>query len=204
MHPSPQPPPRQDESPRLPDRATVRLFRPEEAEFLADVYRDSVRAMGPQAYSPEQVAMWARYPEDISEFQVRMAAGLTLVAEVGNRIVAFGQLEPCDHLALLYCRGCAARQGLGSRIYLTLEAHAFANGVTEIRTEASRISRPFFAKHGFVLCEVERVMRHGVEFERFRMKKRRAGAPSQGVGGAGPERPGTQEMGAGGSARGGT
>ena len=47
-----------------------------------------------------------------------------------------------------------------------------AKGVTEIHTEASRISRPFFEKHGYFLVEIEHVIRFDVEFERFRMTKK--------------------------------
>ena len=103
-----------------------------------------------------------------------MSGGLTLLAEVEDRIVAFGQLEPDDHLALLYCRGSASRRGFCSQIYRTLETYAFSKGVQDILTEASRISRPFFEKHGFLVREVEHAVHRGVQFERFRMTKIRA------------------------------
>jgi len=151
----------------------IRAFKEDDTIALAEVYRDAVHSLGPQAYSREQVAMWARFSENLADFKVNVSRGLTLVAEVDDRLMAFGQLDPIDHVALLYCRGCAARQGLGSHMYCALEAHAFSNGVAEIRTEASRISRPFFEKHGFVLRETEHIVRFGVEFERFRMTKNR-------------------------------
>ena len=151
----------------------IRSFITRDAEVLAEVYRDAVRVIGPQAYTPEQVAAWARYPDDLEEFRSRMSRGLTLVAEERDRVVAFGQIEPDDRLAFLYCRGCVSRKGIGSQLYRALEAHAFAKGVSGIHTEASRISRPFFEKHGYAVLEIEHVVRYGVEFERFRMSKKR-------------------------------
>ena len=152
----------------------VRAFIKRDAEALAEVYRDAVRSIGPQAYTPEQVGTWALYPEDLEEFRSRLSRGFTLVAEEGKEVVAFGQLEPDDHLAFLYCRGSVSRKGVGSQLYVALEAQAVAKGVSEIHTEASRISRPFFEKHGYSVVEIERVVRHGVEFERFRMSKKLA------------------------------
>ena len=151
---------------------TLRSFTPGDAEALADVYRDAVRGIGPQAYSGVQVAAWALYPDDLEEFRLRMSRGLTLVAEEGARLIAFGQLEPDDHLSFLYCSSTHARRGIASVIYSALESHAVARGVAEIRAEASRISRPFFESKGYAVIGIERVIRHEMEFERFRMLKK--------------------------------
>jgi putative acetyltransferase len=155
----------------LAKKPMLRSFNPEDAEPLAEVYRDAVRTIGPQAYTEQQVNAWALYPDDIDEFRARLSRGLTLVAEDEGRVVAFGQLEPDDHLAFIYCSGSHCRRGIGSAIYRELEAHAFQKDVVRIHTEASRISRPFFSKHGYEDIEVETAVRFGVEFERFRMAK---------------------------------
>ena len=149
----------------------IRPFVSSDVEALARVYRDAVRTIAPQAYTAEQVSAWALFPDDIDDFSMRMGRGVTLVAEEAGHIVAFGQFEPDDHLDFLYCCGDASRKGIGSAIYRVLEAHAMTKGVLEIHTEASRISRPFFEKHGYLVVEVEHVIRFDVEFERFRMTK---------------------------------
>jgi putative acetyltransferase len=159
----------------------LRSFKPEDAEALAAICRDAVRVIGPQAYTAPQVDAWARYPEDMAEFRARMSRGLTLIAEEKGEPVAFGQLDPDDHLAFLYCRGSRCRAGIGSAIYDVLEAHAESKGVVAIHTEASRISRAFFEKKGYVLVEIERVIRSNVEFERFRMTKNKKTNQSPGT-----------------------
>ena len=123
------------------------------------------------AYSEEQVLMWASYPASGEDFRERLARGGVLVTKVAGEVVAFGQLEPADHVAFLYCKGAFARRGLASALYAQMEAQARAAGVVSMHTEASRISRAFFEKHGFSVAEVERVVRLGVEFERFKMRK---------------------------------
>ncbi len=66
----------------------LRAFLPSDAEPLARVYRDAVRGLGVQAYTPAQVEVWALYPDDLAEFGGRLARGVTLVAEVAGRVVA--------------------------------------------------------------------------------------------------------------------
>lgn len=150
---------------------TIRPYHPEDTDTLAEVYRDAVRGIGPQAYCPEQIAMWSAWPDNREEFVTCLALGLTLVAEPDGRVVALGQLHPVNHVVLLYCSTAHARQGIATALYARLEEHAFAAGVTEITTNASRISRPFFEKQGYVVVKVESAHRSGVEFERFKMLK---------------------------------
>jgi putative acetyltransferase len=152
-------------------QTVIRKYAPRDAERLASVYRDAVSSLGPQAYSPRQIAVWAAYPEDIEEFRDRLGRGQTLVAEVAGEITAFGQLDPADHIAFLYCRGDQSRKGIGSAIYRALEQFAFSQGTSNLDTDASRISRPFFEKHGYCVSHIEHVVRYGVDFERFKMTK---------------------------------
>ncbi len=155
---------------------TLRPYDRPDAEALAQVYRDAANIIGRQAYDADQVRVWALYPDDIEEFRSRLARGLTLVALADNATVAFGQLEPDDHIAFIYCASAYARRGIASAIYDRLEAHALTRGVTILTTDASRISRPFFEEKGFKVIEIEHAIRLGVPFERFRMSKPIVGA----------------------------
>jgi putative acetyltransferase len=159
----------------------LRPFEPADAVRLADVYRDAVRSVAPKLYTPEQVAAWASWPDDLAAFRDKIAAGTTLVAAEGGDILAFGQLEPDDHLSLLYCRGAHCRRGIATALCDSLEAIAWARGVTAIRTEASWISRPFFERRGYRLIEIENLLFGGVAFDRSRMSKARSGAAGPGA-----------------------
>jgi putative acetyltransferase len=150
---------------------TIRPFVPRDAAELADVLRDSIRGLGAVAYTPGQIEAWARYPEDLEEFRVKLSGGITVVAEQDGCVVAFGQLNPADHVEFLYCRTSHARRGIASRIHHDLEAVARATGAVFLRTEASRVSRPFFEALGYRLEQVEQVERCGEILERFRMSK---------------------------------
>lgn len=149
----------------------LRPYDRSDAAALAAVYRDAASVIGRQAYDAEQVRVWSLYPDDIEEFRTRLARGLTLVAQADESVAAFGQLEPDDHIAFIYCASAYARRGFASAIYDRLEAHARTQGASILTTDASRISRPFFEKQGFKVTAIEHTLRSGVQFERFRMCK---------------------------------
>jgi putative acetyltransferase len=150
---------------------TLRECNDRDAEAVARVFRDAVLMTGLEGYSPAQVDAWARAADDRPAFAARLRRGVTLVAELGGSIVAFGQLDTIDHLDMIYCQPAQGRRGISSAIHAELERRARKCGVKAIHAEASKISRRFFEKHGYSAVEVERVVRFGSEFERFKMRK---------------------------------
>lgn len=155
----------------------IRRYRPKDAEALVAVFRSAVRGTGSTVYGPEQVNAWANFPPDLEAFRAALARGLTLVAEVGGTVAAFGQVYPEDHVEYLYTAAKYNRSGLGGALYARLEEEARTHRVRRLTTKASLISRPFFEKAGFRVTKEEAVERGGVTFRRFRMEKRLA--PSQ-------------------------
>ena len=152
-----------------------RCYNSNDLDAVAEVYRDAVCGLGINAYSKEQVDMWASFTEE-TQFKQQLSKGFTIVAEMkeGTDIVAFAQLEPINHIALLYTKASHASKGIGAEICTILEKHALSFGVTMITTHASKIARPFFEKLGYNLVEAEMVNRNGVLFERFKMRKQLA------------------------------
>lgn len=149
----------------------LRDYLTSDAEAVAELYRDSVIGIGASAYDAQQITVWSSYPEAIEEFRNLLSLGLTLVAVEDSQLVAFGQLNPLDHIAFLYTASHFARRGYATEIYKRLEAHAVEQGVNCLHTEASRISKHFFLKMGFHIVETELTERKGVQFERFKMDK---------------------------------
>lgn len=150
----------------------LRRFRAGDLAGVIAVFRSAVRGTGPTAYDAGQVAVWARFPEDRAAFGAALARGVTIVAERGGTIVAFGQLYPEDHIEYLYTDARYNRTGLGSAIHARLEDSARAAGTRRLTTKASLISRSFFEKAGFTVTKEEEIERGGVRFRRFRMAKR--------------------------------
>ncbi len=151
---------------------SVRPCTASDTAALAAVYRESVHALGPLAYNASQVKAWARFADNLSALRDQLLAGVTLVVEWRNNPIAFGQLHPTDHIALLYTSPAHTRQGHAGRICAELEKFARGAGMNFLNTNASRIARPFFERNGFTVAEVEHPIRYGVRFERFKMEKR--------------------------------
>ena len=150
---------------------TIRRYKPEDAEGIAELFENSVREIAIEEYTPEEVEAWVSYADEIEEIRHRLAEGLTLVAESGNQPVAFGQLKPVDHIAFLYTIKEYSRQGVATEIYKRLEEHAIDKGAVHLTTDASRISKALFERLGFELeCSVVE-KRKGVELECFKMRK---------------------------------
>jgi putative acetyltransferase len=153
------------------EHVNFRRYKPDDAEGIAELYRKSVQEIAIGTYTPEEVEAWASYADEIEELRHRLAEGLTLVAESGDGLVAFGQLKPFDHIEFLYTVKKYSRMGIATEIYKRLEHHALANGAGHLTTDASRVSKPLFERLGFRLeCPVVE-KRKGVEIECFKMRK---------------------------------
>ena len=144
---------------------------PCDAEEIAVLFARSVREIAIEKYTQEEVETWASYADEIEEIRYRLAEGITLVAEAGGRLVAFGQLKPANRVEFLYTSKEYSRLGIATSIYKKLEEHAAAKGVKFLTTDASRISKSLFEKLGFRLVCPFTEKRKGVELECFKMRK---------------------------------
>ncbi|MEQ9618471.1 MAG: GNAT family N-acetyltransferase [Deltaproteobacteria bacterium] len=149
----------------------IRQYTGSDIDKLAKVYRDSVLELGKGHYDPERLRVWASFSDETGEFGNLLESGYTLVAEATDGPFAFGALNPVDHISLLYTMKGHSRTGVATAIYRELEAHSLSAGIIILRTEASRVSKPFFLKMGFEIVETETALRKGLRFERFKMKK---------------------------------
>lgn len=154
-----------------PPDVTIRRYRPEDAEAISDLYRNSVTEIGIERYSQAEVEAWASYADEIEELRHRLAEGLTLIAECRGRMAAFGQLKPANRVEFLYTLKDFSRMGIATLLYGRLEEAAVAAGSRVLHTDASRISRPLFEKMGFFLVEAVVEERKGVKLECFVMRK---------------------------------
>lgn len=152
--------------------AHLRPYRPDDLPAVLEIYRDAVRQIAPGLYTPAQVDAWAAFAETGSnELAAMLTQGHRLVIETDAGIEAFAVLDPADYVSLLYCRARASRRGYATRLLADLETEARRQGVARVHTAASLISHPLFLRHGYTVDHPERVERHGVTFDRYRMSK---------------------------------
>ena len=147
----------------------VREAVPDDAPRMRDLHLASIEALGPQAYSDEQVAAWA-HDRDPAEYPIASDETHVLVAEHDERLLGFGWLKPeaDDYLetavdgeiTALYVHPSVARQGVGTRLYAELEAKARRRGVESLGLWAARNAVSFYEAQGY-----RRVTDHTIEFD---------------------------------------
>ena len=146
-------------------RAWLRPATAADLDALRALFADAVRAAGPEAYTPEQVAVWARAADDAERFRTDLVGEHAVVAEDAGGVLGFANLDG-DRVSALYTRGDAQRRGLGGRLLRAIVAEAERRGVRTLRAEANVFSLGLFERHAFRTVGRERVVRGGVAFER--------------------------------------
>lgn len=150
----------------------LRPLRPDDLAQAIEVYRDAVLTQTAGLYSAAQIEAWAAHAGRSEAFRLSLLRGHGLASGAENdeqQLEAFAVLNPADRLALLYCRGRSCRQGRSTALLRALEAHARGQGVSRLRTEASRLSRPLLERLGWRIEAEEEVRFAGERFRRWRM-----------------------------------
>jgi putative acetyltransferase len=157
---------------RMHDVRHIRLAMVAEAPVLAGIYASTVRELGPQLYTPEQVEAWSGFGAQVEKFRALLETAETFVWEEGGAVLGFCTIESTGYVNLLYVAAGATRKGIGGHLLAHALRHAeTVHGVRRFTTKASHFSRALFARHGFVVEEEEHVDYGGVTFHRFSMAR---------------------------------
>lgn len=150
----------------------IRLFQAQDAEQVAQLFHDTVRAINRQDYSQAQVTAWA--PEDLHfrNWAEVCASRFTYVADAAGMILGFGELEANGHIDCFYCHKEYQRQGIGHQIYQAIAAKALELGLDRLVVEASITALPFFQRQGFVVLQKQQVDCRGQTLINYAMEKR--------------------------------
>lgn len=150
----------------------IREYQEEDAPRLAQLFYDSVRALGPRRYSPDQVAVWAPKPPDPAAVHARAMDGrTTLVAvDLSGAVVGYGDLKGDGHVDHLYCSPSAAGAGVASKLLGQLVERAVGAGMPSLHVEASELARGLFERMGFGLVRRREFALAGVMIHNYAME----------------------------------
>lgn len=111
-----------------------------------------------RAWAPAQMdtALWAKHIQHIQPF----------VAELGNEIVGYADVQKNGYIDHFFVSGLYPRQGIGTRLMGRIHEEAMSVGLPELRSEVSKTAEPFFARHGFHVLERRVPVRRGVTTRR--------------------------------------
>lgn len=138
----------------------------------------SVAALCQGSYSSREVRTWVELLRPEGYLRPEQPRTV-LVAERGQHLVGFGQLEPVlGELEALYVAPEEAGQGVGSALLASLEALAWRAGAQRVSLDASLNAEAFYRARGYVrLHMARRILTPLVQLACVRMQKRRPGLP---------------------------
>ena len=152
------------------DAVRLRRFRLDDAPALIALFRDTVRRVNSRDYTPEQIAAWA--PDEVDPKRTEVLADrYTIVAEEGDMIVGFTDLEPDGHIDRFFVHADRQGVGVGRAMMAELAAEAGRAGLRRRFAEVSVTARPFFERQGFVVSAEQVVTVRGVGLTNYRMER---------------------------------
>lgn len=149
----------------------IRNYQIADTQQIVQLFYDTVHQINIRDYTKAQVDAWAPADIDLEIWVKSLSSKLTLVAEEGDIIAGFGELETNGHIDRFYCHKDFQRKKVGTQILERLEAKAKDLGINKIFTEASITAKPFFERHKFIAIKKQEVERRGEKFINFAMEK---------------------------------
>ena len=148
----------------------MRLAIKSDIAELSKIYGESVELLAPELYTPEQVKAWADFANE-AEFEDFILGNKTWLDLEGKEIRGYCGYGEDGHIASLYISPKHSRKGVGGALLSHVLKEAQEEGIKSFYTEASFLSKVLFERHGFIVSEVEHLIRNGVEFKRYKMIK---------------------------------
>lgn len=145
----------------------LRLANESDIPELANLFRQTVLTHATQYYTPAQMEAWASSATNLVQFRPFILDVTTYIVEDDTGILGFAGIGADGHVASAYVRHDCLYQGIGSLLMQTVLDYANCHHIQRLYAEASEFSLGLFKKFGFHVYDTERVMRQGVEFERY-------------------------------------
>lgn len=137
----------------------LRRYQSSDCETLAELFYHTVHTVNPKDYSQEQLCAWADGNIDLNKWNASFLSNYTVIAEIDNVIVGFGDIDETGYLDHLYVHSNYQHQGIASALCDELE-HSV--NTSKITTHASITARGFFEKRGYKIIKEQQVLRHNI------------------------------------------
>lgn len=150
----------------------IRNYRIGEEKALHAVFYSSVRQLGKNHYTAEQLAAWA--PDSCAQeaWVRRIGNTLPFVAEISGQIVGYADLQVTGYIDHFFVAGAYSRCGVGTALMEHIHSLARERGICELTSDVSLSAEQFFAHHGFSVIERQTPVINGVTLANSRMHKK--------------------------------
>ena len=148
---------------------SIRAYRPDDAETLYSIFFEAIHDGTNGHYSKAQQHAWAPWADMPAWWPARLAELEIWVAQADGEIAGFMCATPQGYVDFTYVRPRWMGRSVAQALYdITLE-RARSRNLTRLTTHASLMARPFFARQGWQVDEMEIVDRSGEQLKRFAM-----------------------------------
>ena len=131
----------------------IRRALREDCQSIASVHAAAVRGIRTALYTPEEIQAWA-VPKRPESYEESIRTKEFFVAADGGAILGFGVLnQETAEVEAVYVTPEAGRRGLGLEILRKLEERARAQGLAQLRLNASLNAVPFYERAGYLAQE---------------------------------------------------
>lgn len=146
----------------------VREYKESDCNEIVELFFNTVHKVNIKDYTEAAVDAWAPNNIDIKKWQSSFFEHYTLVAEINDVIVGFGDIDQTGYLDRLYVHHEYQNMGIATLLCDNLESYV----ATDITTHASITAKPFFEKRGYIVLKEQVVERKGILLKNFVMVKR--------------------------------
>ena len=150
----------------------IKSYSNQWAAEITDLFYQSVHAIDPSVYRPEQKEAWAPTPPDYAAWSKRLDEKRPFVAIIDGLVAGFIELDADGHIDCTYTHPNFQGMGVASALYEHLLTEARLNNIERLYVEASFIAKPFFKHRGFFVIKRNTFQRNGVTLVNFTMEKR--------------------------------
>jgi len=153
-------------------KAQLRPYDTSDTAALLDLFRDTVLSVNSKDYPQEQLAAWAPPLPDLKKKQARFKNSKTVVAQLDNKIVGFGNLSSdLTSIGMLYVHKDHLKDKIGTRILNSLEKKLIKREVKTAVADVNITAKPFFEKSGYHVLKENKKNLNGIEFLSYTMEK---------------------------------
>jgi ribosomal protein S18 acetylase RimI-like enzyme len=154
------------------NKIQVRRYQDGDAEFLSQIYYNTIHTVNAKEYTQEQRDAWAPWSsvQNYSGWQKKLEKIKPFVALINDQIVGFAEFEPNGHIDCFYVHHEFQSSGIGSALIHEIKKEAVDKSISRVYAEVSITAKPFFEAKGFHVVKQQTVTIRGIELINFVME----------------------------------
>ena len=148
----------------------IRDYQWQDCEEIVAMFKDTVINVNCRDYDDNQLQAWIS-GADLAQWHQTFMEHKTLVAIDEGHIVGFADMDYSGFLDRLYVHKNYQHRHIGTKLCDELEAWAWKNNISIIRTHASITAKPFYEKRGYKVIQEQLVRRGACQLKNYIMEK---------------------------------